>query len=163
MAEDRSVRIVVAGAGSIGCYVGGCLALAGRNVTLLLRPILADDISRYGLRISDLDGSDTVLAPSALQLSSDPGFALAAAQVVLVAVKSGATEEMAKLIARHAPADAVVVSLQNGVGNRDVLTQQLGMGRTVVSGMVPFNVVPSRRQGQPPRFHRATSGTILIA
>jgi 2-dehydropantoate 2-reductase len=160
---DRTSRIVVAGAGSIGCYVGGCLALAGRTVTLLLRPILADDISRHGLRISDLDGSDAVLAPSALQLSSDPDCALAAAQVVLVTVKSGATEEMAKLIAQYAPADAIVVSLQNGVGNRDVLAQQLGAGRTIVSGMVPFNVVPSRRQGQPPRFHRATSGTTLIA
>ena len=31
MAIDRTSRIVVAGAGSIGCYVGGCLALAGRR------------------------------------------------------------------------------------------------------------------------------------
>ena len=35
MTVERNSRIVIAGAGSIGCYVGGCLALAGRNVTLL--------------------------------------------------------------------------------------------------------------------------------
>jgi len=50
---DRNARIVIAGAGSIGCYLGGCLALAGRRVRLLLRPILANNIALHGLRISD--------------------------------------------------------------------------------------------------------------
>jgi len=159
---DRNARIVVAGAGSIGCYVGGCLAFADRRVTLLLRPILADDIALHGLRISDFAGLDAVLPASAFDLSSDPEFALAAAQVLLVTVKSGATAEMARLIARYAPANAIVASLQNGVGNVDALAAHLGAERTIVAGMVPFNVVQSRRQGQAPHFHRATSGTMLI-
>jgi 2-dehydropantoate 2-reductase len=55
-----------------------------------------------------------------------------------------------------------VVSLQNGVGNVDVLLSRLGgMGR-VVAGMVPFNVVQTLDAGTPPRFHRATSGRVLI-
>ena len=200
MAVDRTSRIVVAGAGSIGCYVGGCLALAERNVTLLLRPTLADAIARHGLRISDLGGSDRTLPSSALTLATDPSAALAAAQIVLVTVKSGATAEMAGLIALHAPSEAIVVSLQNGVANADALRSQLvasspsprlsrGEGRgegqppapeqasaphpsplpasgergRVVAGMVPFNVVQSRQDGHSPRFHRATSGTMLIA
>ncbi len=144
MATDLTPRIVVAGAGSIGCYVGGCLALAGRNVTLLLRPTLADAISRHGLRISDLDGADRTLPSPALTLATDPVRALAAAQIVLVTVKSGATAEMAGLIARHAPAEAIVISLQNGVANADVLRAQLAPAQRVVAGMVPFNVVQSR-------------------
>ena len=208
MATDLTPRIVVAGAGSIGCYVGGCLALAGRNVALLLRPMLADAIARHGLRISDLDGADRTLPFPDLTLATDPSAALAAAQIVLVTVKSGATAEMAGLIARHAPAEAIVISLQNGVGNADVLRAQLvasspsprlsrgeghggavpparGEGQPrapeqasaphpsplpasgergrVVAGMVPFNVVQSREGGERPRFHRATSGTMLIA
>ena len=91
MAIDRTSRIVVAGAGSIGCYVGGCLAPAGRSVALLLRPTLADAIGRHGLRISDLEGADRTLPSPALTLATDPGAALAAAQIVLVTVKSGAT------------------------------------------------------------------------
>ena len=130
MAIDRTSRIVVAGAGSIGCYVGGCLALAGRNVTLLLRPALAEAIGRHGLRISDLDGADRALPPSALALATDPTAALAGAEIVLVTVKSGATAEMAGLIARHAPADAVVVSLQNGVGNVDALQRAAWLRRS---------------------------------
>ena len=163
MAVDRTSRIIVAGAGSIGCYAGGCLALAGRSVTLLLRPTLADAIARHGLRISDLQGSDRTLPSPALTLATDPSAALAAAQIVLVTVKSGATAEMAGLIARHAPAETIVVSLQNGVANADVLRSQLVPAQRVVAGMVPFNVVQSRQDGHSPRFHRATSGKMLIA
>ena len=156
------MRIAVAGAGSIGCYVGGCLTLAGREVTLLLRPALAETIARHGLRISDLDGADRVLAPSEVRLATDPAAAFAEADVVLVTVKSGATEAMAGLIAEHAASGATVVSLQNGVGNVDVLLARLGGMARVVPGMVPFNVVQTSAAGQPPRFHRATSGTVQI-
>lgn len=159
---DVASRIVIAGAGSIGGYVGGCLALAGRRVTLLLRPILADAIALHGVRISDLHGLEAVLPANAFELSSDPQFALAAAQVLLVTVKSGATAEMAGLIARYAPPDAIAVSFQNGIGNREALKAQLGGARTIVAGMVPFNVVQARKQGQAPHFHRATGGTMLI-
>jgi len=162
MAADRRLRIAVAGAGSIGCYIGGCLALAGRDVTLLLRPALAEAIARYGLRVSDLDGVDRVLAPSAVRLATDPAAAFAEADAILVTVKSGATEAMAGLIAEHAASGVTVVSLQNGVGNVDVLLARLGGMARVVPGMVPFNVVQTLAQGQPVRVHRATSGTVQI-
>ncbi len=162
MAAGEHPRIVVAGAGSIGCYVGGCLALAGRDVTLLLRPALAEIIAGHGLRISDLAGADRTLAATAVKLATDPAAAFAEAEIILVTVKSGATAAMADLIAEHAPSGTTVVSLQNGVGNLDVLLARVGgMGR-VVAGMVPFNVVQTHGEGQAARFHRATSGTILI-
>jgi len=162
MVADRRLRIVVAGAGSVGCYVGGCLALAGRDVTLLLRPALAEAVARYGLRLSDLDGADRLGAPSAVRLATDPAAAFAGADVILVTVKSGDSAAMAGLMAEHATSGATVVSLQNGVGNVDVLLARLGGMARVVPGMVPFNVVQTRGEGEPPRFHRATSGTILI-
>ena len=162
MTASSHPRIVVAGAGSIGCYVGGCLALAGRDVTLLLRPALAEIIARHGLRISDLAGANHALASSAVKLATDPAAALAEAEIILVTVKSGDTAAMAGLIAEHAPSGVTVVSLQNGVGNVDALLARVGgMGR-VVPGMVPFNVVQTQEPGQAARFHRATSGTIQI-
>lgn len=162
MGLDRTARIAVAGAGSVGCYIGGCLTLAGRDVTLLMRPALAEAVSRRGLRISDLEGSDRILPPVALRLAVDAGAALADAEIVLVTVKSRDTAEMARLIARHAPQDAVVVSLQNGVGNAGVLRERLAPTQRVVAGMVPFNVVPMADDGGPVRFHRATAGTLLV-
>jgi 2-dehydropantoate 2-reductase len=162
MAADRHLRMVVAGAGNVGCYVGGCLALAGRDVRLLLRPALAEAIARHGLRISDLDGADRVLAPSEVRLATDPEAAFTEADIILVTVKSGATEAMARMIAEHAMSGATVVSLQNGVGNIDVLLTRLGGMARVVPGMVPFNVVQTLGRGEAPRFHRATSGTVQI-
>jgi 2-dehydropantoate 2-reductase len=160
--ERSRPRIAVAGAGSIGCYVGGCLALAGRDVTLLLRPALAEIIAGQGMRVSDLDGSDRLLAPSAIRLATDPAAAFARADIVLITVKSGATADMAGAIAEHAASGVTVVSLQNGIGNVDLLLSRLGgMGR-IVAGMVPFNVVQTHGSGEAARFHRATSGTVLI-
>jgi 2-dehydropantoate 2-reductase len=76
---------------------------------------------------------------------------------VLVTVKSTDTAEIADIIATHAPADAVILSLQNGVGNTAVLRARLP-GRRVLAAMVPFNVV-APGEG---RFHRATSGDIMV-
>jgi 2-dehydropantoate 2-reductase len=76
---------------------------------------------------------------------------------VLVTVKSADTAGIADIIAAHAPADAVIVSLQNGVGNVSVLRGRLP-GHRVLAGMVPFNVI-ARGPGQ---FHRTTSGNIVI-
>jgi 2-dehydropantoate 2-reductase len=63
---------------------------------------------------------------------------------------------MAELIAEHAPSGAMVVSLQNGVGNVDVLLARLGGMARVVPGMVPFNVVQTHGDGQPaiPSHHQ---------
>jgi 2-dehydropantoate 2-reductase len=148
--------IVVAGAGSIGCFVGGMLAAADRRVALLARPRIIADIENNGLRLTSFEGLETHVAAASLSLSDDPHIFDAAA-VILVTVKSADTAEIAELLARHAPPDAVIVSLQNGVGNVAVLRRLLP-GRRVLAGMVPFNVI-ALGDG---RFHRATSGDTVI-
>ncbi|NUS20658.1 MAG: 2-dehydropantoate 2-reductase, partial [Mesorhizobium sp.] len=57
MASEAST-IAIAGAGSIGCYVGGCLALAGRKVVFLGRGRIVEAMRQSGVRVSDLDGRD---------------------------------------------------------------------------------------------------------
>ena len=47
---DPAAPILIAGAGSIGCYVGGVLADAGRDITLLGRGALAERVASEGLR-----------------------------------------------------------------------------------------------------------------
>lgn len=158
---DGEKRIVIAGAGSIGCYVGGCLALAGRQVILLARQRIEAALRQGGLRISDLEGRDRLVKPDGLGITADPSAALPKAGVILVTVKSGATQEMAALIKAHARPDAVVISLQNGVDNADRLRSGLGQ-RTVLAGMVPFNVVQSPDGDLPLRVHRASDGKVMI-
>ncbi|MGD9864595.1 MAG: 2-dehydropantoate 2-reductase [Pseudodonghicola sp.] len=149
-------RIVIAGAGAVGCLVGGLLAAGGRPVTLLGRPRMLDPIRAGGLRLSDFAGLAVDLAPGALELGETPDC-MADAALVLVTVKAGATAAVAAEIAAHAPAAAPVISLQNGIGNAGILRAALP-GRDVRAGMVPFNVVPAG----PGHWHRATSGDIVI-
>ena len=153
---DSERPIVIAGAGSVGCFAGGMYAAAGRRVALLARPRVIDEIERNGLRLTSFDGIDRAIAADRLVLSDNPQI-FGDAAAVLVTVKSADTAAIADLIARHAPADAVVVSLQNGIGNVSVLRQRLPE-RRVLAAMVPFNVI-ALGDG---RFHRATSGDIAI-
>lgn len=148
--------IVVAGAGSIGCFVGGMLASAGCRVGLLARARIIADIERHDLRLTSFEGLDRRVAASQLALAEDASI-FSDAGIVLVTVKSADTAAMASEIFRHAPSDAIVVSLQNGVSNAAVLREGLG-GRPVLGAMVPFNVI-ALGEG---RFHRATSGDIAI-
>ena len=154
MNADRPIG--VAGAGSIGCFVGGMLASAGRRIALLARPRVIGEIEASGLRLTSFEGFDQTIAANRLTLSENPSI-FSETGVVLVTVKSADTREMADIIARYAPPDVVVISLQNGVGNVAVLRDRLP-GRRVLGGMVPFNVV-ALGDG---RFHRSTSGDIVV-
>ena len=153
---SSSRTIAIAGAGSIGCFVGAMLAAGGRRVALLARPRVIGEIETNGLRPTSFEGFDQTIAARQFALSENPSI-MGDAAVVLVAVKSADTIAMAEIIARHTPPDVVIVSLQNGVGNVAVLRNRLP-GRRVLGGMVPFNVI-ALGQG---RFHRATSGDIVI-
>ncbi|AAV94271.1 2-dehydropantoate 2-reductase [Ruegeria pomeroyi] len=151
------MRIVIAGAGSIGCFCGGLLALGGHDVTLLGRAPLLARIGAHGLRLSDYGGLDLHLGADRLTLATDPAC-LAQAELVIVTVKTPATAEMASAIATHAPASAPVLSWQNGLENTRQLRARLP-GRDIRAGMVPFNVVPLGEA----TWHRASSGDIVIA
>jgi len=148
--------IGIAGAGSIGCFVGGMLAAGGRRIALLGRPRVIAEIEAVGLRPTSFEGFDRTITRDRFVLSENPHI-FEDAGIVLVTVKSADTAAMADIIAQHAPSDAVIVSLQNGVGNTAVLRDRLP-GRRVLGGMVPFNVM-ALGEG---RFHRATSGDIVI-
>ena len=149
-------RVVVAGAGSIGCFVGGLLADAGREVTLLARARIIADIAANGLHLTSIEGLDRRLPSAAIRATDDPATMRDAA-CILVAVKSTDTAAMADLIAQHAPPSALIVSLQNGVDNVALLRDRLAP-RKVLAGMVAFNVVTLGNG----RYHRATSGELVV-
>ena len=145
--------ITILGAGSVGCHIGGMLATAGHPVVLIGRAALLQDLAQ-GLHVSTLDGAQHHATPT---VTDDPA-ALAQATLILLCVKSADTENAARLIAEHAPADIPVISLQNGVTNSARLAEVLGAKR-VVAGMVGYNVV--RRA--PDHFAQTTEGEIVLA
>lgn len=149
-------RIVIFGAGSIGCFLGGNWVRCGFDVRFVGRPSVAAGIARHGLSLTDLDGTRFSLPSTGITFSDAPET-VAEADIIVVAVKSTATAEAARMIARHADGPTVVVSMQNGISNLDILREGLP-GRTVLRGMVGFNVV-NLGGG---RLHRGTSGPLIV-
>ncbi|RMI32310.1 2-dehydropantoate 2-reductase [Nocardia stercoris] len=151
-----TVRVCVVGAGCIGLFTGGKLAGAGAEVTFVGRPRVLEEITTHGLRLTDLDGGDQRVEPSAFRVATEPDPA--AADLVLVTVKSGATESVAAQLAGRVRPGTVVLSLQNGIGNDEVLRAALP-DAVVLAGMVLFNVA-HRSEG---RYHRGSDGYIAVA
>jgi 2-dehydropantoate 2-reductase len=154
--EKCMPTIAVFGAGSIGCYVGGRLAAAGAQVVLIGRQYIASAITENGLTLSDYRGYRAHVEPGDITLAMDATLA-AGADLVLVTVKSGATEVAARALEFALKNSAVVVSLQNGLHNTAILQQQLAR-QTVLAGMVPFNVT----QPAPAHFHQGSEGELAV-
>ena len=151
------LRIGIMGAGAIGCYVGGCLAVEGSNVVFVGRERAKKELLASGLVLSDLDGGpDRVLPKDRIELATDPA-ALSDCDVVLCCVKSAQTAETATVLTPLLKKNTLVVSMQNGVRNADVLRAGLA-DSIVLGGIVGFNVV-SKGDGT---FRRATSGPLVI-
>lgn len=112
--------IAIMGAGAVGCYYGAMLALAGERVVLIGRDALVRAVAERGLLLDK--GGETLRAEVAA--STDPA-AVAGADLVLVCVKSPDTERAARDLAPHLAPAATVLSLQNGIGNTEVLARIL--------------------------------------
>jgi 2-dehydropantoate 2-reductase len=154
---SHDLRIGVIGAGAIGCFVGGKLLAAGAaDVVFVGRPRLRDELAAHGLTLRDLSGSSQTVAAARIAFETDPA-ALAGCDAVLCCVKSAQTREVGHELAKFIRPDAIVASLQNGVGNADVLRAELP-GRTVLPGVVSFNVVPHGGGV----FHQTTSGPLML-
>lgn len=148
--------IAVFGAGSIGCYVGGRLAASGSRVLLIGRQYIASAITEHGLTLSDYRGYRRRVEPERISFAHDAS-AVAGADLVLITVKSAATEGAARALEFFLKKSAVVVSLQNGIRNTELLRQLL-REQTVLGGMVPFNVT----QPSPAHFHQGSEGDLHV-
>ena len=145
-------RIVIFGAGAIGCWVGGRLSAGRADVTLIGRPRVIDELAD-GVRTTELHGGTHEAKP---KLSTEASAATGA-DLVLVTVKSAGTADAARELAGVIDTRTVIVSLQNGVRNVTTLRDALP-GYRVLAGMVPFNVV---RKGRG-HYHRASAGTLMF-
>jgi 2-dehydropantoate 2-reductase len=119
--------ILVAGAGALGSVMGGMLRAAGHQVALLGRPEHLDAVARRGLVLDGLFGRREVsgfeLFPDIASLRGRK-FGL-----ILVAVKSYDTAQIAPYLAGMLGEGGVAVSAQNGLGNLEILAEHLGTGQ----------------------------------
>ena len=131
------MKIYFLGAGALGCAIGGTLAAAGSDVTLI-DPFRAhvDAINRDGLRMKVGDAERVVNVSAALDSKG-----LEAPDLVVVLVKSFHTRSAIEgALSIVGPATAVM-SLQNGMGHEEILAEVAGRehvlaGKTYVGGVM---------------------------
>lgn len=116
------MRVAVFGAGSVGGYFGGQLAMAGLDVIFIARGAHLDAIRANGLVVESAKGNFTV-APA--QAEQDPA-AVGPVDVVLLGVKAGQVSEAAQAMRPLIGPETIVIPLQNGVEASDELAAVLG-------------------------------------
>jgi len=125
------MRIVVIGAGAMGGLIGTRLAVTGHHVTLYDtwdEHVAA--IERSGILITEYD--DSILRFRIPATTTPP--ALDAVDLVLVFVKSYHTASALRPFAARLPADTFVLSLQNGLGNLDLIRAALPGHERIILG-----------------------------
>jgi 2-dehydropantoate 2-reductase len=119
------MRIGVVGVGALGTLFAVKLIAAGHEMVLHVpRETTRELILRRGL-VLQRGRSKEAARPAAVV--ADPAQA-APAQLVLFLVKACATQEAAPAAAKLRAADGVVLSLQNGLGNLEILERRVGAG-----------------------------------
>ncbi|BEP50722.1 2-dehydropantoate 2-reductase [Variovorax sp. V116] len=106
------MKIAVIGAGAIGGLVGAKLALAGEDVTFIVRGKNLDAIATNGFKLIGADGTEQV----ARNVKATDRYEQAGPQdIVILAMKAHQVEAVANDVPRLFGPETVVVTMQNGI------------------------------------------------
>ena len=106
------MKIAIIGAGAIGGYVGVKLALAGEDVTCIVRGANLQAIQKQGLKLITHDGGELI----ARHIKATRDYAEAGVQdIVVLAVKAHQVEAVANDLPKLLGPHTVIVTMQNGI------------------------------------------------
>jgi 2-dehydropantoate 2-reductase len=137
------LKILSFGAGAIGTYIGGSLALAGEQLVFVEQPSVAIDLRNRGMRLDlSLDKRRRLHEASVLQAGSfvavgslDEALRYGPFDIALFALKSYDTLDAIEGMRPYADRLPSVWCLSNGVDNEPALAGLLGPER-VIAGTV---------------------------
>jgi len=135
-------KVTIVGAGGMGALFGSILQAGGLDVVLLdTNAAHVAAINADGLRIEGYGGDRTVR----IAATDDPA-SLGPADLLLFQCKSHATRDAARSVKRLVDGGAIAVSFQNGLGNEEVLMEELGTGNVLggLSTMAAVMLGPGR-------------------
>jgi 2-dehydropantoate 2-reductase len=124
------MRFLVLGAGGVGGYFGSKLANAGEDVWFIARGKHLDAMKQRGLMVKSAKEAFTVAPQKISGNAADAGQV----DVVLFCVKSYDTEEAARQLVPSLHKKTVIISLQNGIDNEELIRQIIPAG-TVYGGV----------------------------
>ena len=133
------LKVLAFGAGAIGTYFGGSLALAGHQVVFLEQPDVMEDLRGRGLRLDlTLDkrrrtNEATILGPASFVIVSSLEEALRYGpfDVALFALKSFDTQAALDGMKPFADKMPPILCLSNGVSNEPVIAEALGEDKVI--------------------------------
>jgi 2-dehydropantoate 2-reductase len=123
------MRILIVGAGAVGGYFGGRLTQAGRDVTFLLRPSRAKQLTRDGLRIMSPHG-DALITPNLITAEKiETPYDL-----VFLSVKAYALEAAMNDFAAAVGPETMIFPVLNGMRHIGLLAKRFGE-HSVIGGV----------------------------
>lgn len=123
------MKIAIVGAGAMGSLFGGLLAERGHSVTLIdVNVAHLEAIRANGLRLHTDDGDRHIYALQACQPSQAEG----SPDLMLVFTKTLHTASALAGVAHMIGADTHVLSLQNGLGNVEVIQRHVAPSRILI-------------------------------
>jgi 2-dehydropantoate 2-reductase len=128
-ASKATARILIAGTGALGTLFAARLARAGYAV--IMRGRWSEGLNALrenGARIVSAEGTEERYVVSVAESPSD----CAGVQHALVLVKSWQTPATARDLAACLASDGLAVTLQNGLGNLEILADHLGSNRVAL-------------------------------
>lgn len=121
------MKIYVIGAGAMGGFYGGLLRKAGYDVSLIdVREDHVAIIKRDGIKVEGVRGNHVIRIPAYTRYDDLP-----ACDMAIVFTDSNSTREAAMTAKAVLKADGFAMTLQNGIGNVEVLVETLGRERVV--------------------------------
>lgn len=106
------MKIAIIGAGAIGGYVGVKLALAGEDVSFIVRGANLQAIGRDGMKLVMHDGTE--YCARNVVATNDYG-SVGVQDIVVLATKAHQVEGVARDVPRLIGPDTVIVTMQNGI------------------------------------------------
>lgn len=133
------MKITIVGSGNIGKLFGALLSGAGQDVTLVdIQEDLVNVIKKDGITVETPDGKlKTVRA----KITSDIKT-VSPSDLVIIAVKGYATRSAMESAMAVIHQNSYVMSVQNGAGNVEVITEILGDAARVIGGIFLCVITP---------------------
>ncbi len=131
---SEPLRLLSIGAGAIGTYIGGSLALGGHQVVFVERPEVAEKLASRGLKL-DLSGTENHLPDPQVVVSIREALALQDYDAALFALKSFDTPVFLESLTEPAAALPPFLCLSNGVANEPALSAAFGPDK-VIAGTI---------------------------
>ena len=141
------MNFLIAGPGAMGCLFAARLKKAGHQVTLLdYRPDRASQINEQGIRVEGITGEYLVRVRVTTEDTPEQP------DLVLVCVKAHQTQKAAEKIKAVLGQGIRLLTLQNGVGNLEILSKVFGtekvLGGTTAEGATLLGPGHIRHAGQ---------------